>query len=295
MESLMRSIDRHGIQVPVVLYEDSPGYRLIDGERRWRCAKLLNLKAVPAIVQEKPTELQNLIMMYNIHALREQWDYFTIASKLTTLIDLFRRENGHEPNEVELSEETGLTRGQIRRCKLIIDLPERFQEMILEELKKPKSQQSLTEDFFIEMERALKTVFTRVPELAERENEIRDVLIQKFNSKTIKAVTDFRMLSKIATSIEGLGIERDRAIRSLKRIFNPANRTGIDTEFREVVEFEYEERTATRSIESILEFLDEVITEESYLNLDQDFVSHLESLARKIRKILEAVDADFTD
>lgn len=73
MESLLLSIDRYGIQVPITVYLDGGRYYLLDGERRWRCAGKLGLKSIPAIVQAKPTELQNLVLMYNIHALREQW------------------------------------------------------------------------------------------------------------------------------------------------------------------------------------------------------------------------------
>ena len=36
MESLLVSINTHGIQVPVVVYREDDGYRLIDGERRCR-------------------------------------------------------------------------------------------------------------------------------------------------------------------------------------------------------------------------------------------------------------------
>ena len=69
MENLMFSINRLGIQVPLTVYEDEDVYRLIDGERRWRCARKLNLRTVPVLVQDKPTELENLLPMYNIHAL----------------------------------------------------------------------------------------------------------------------------------------------------------------------------------------------------------------------------------
>ena len=66
MDNLMLSIDRHGIQVPLTVYRDDDVYRLIDGERRWRCAKKLNLRTVPVLVQEMPTELENLLLMYNV-------------------------------------------------------------------------------------------------------------------------------------------------------------------------------------------------------------------------------------
>ena len=56
MDNLMFSIDRHGIQVPLAVYQDGDLFRLIDGERRWRCAKKLNLRTVPVLVQDKPTE-----------------------------------------------------------------------------------------------------------------------------------------------------------------------------------------------------------------------------------------------
>src|SRR6266704_3472830 len=103
MEQLLSSIDEIGIQVPLAVYEAGGRYHLIDGERRWRCALKLNLKTVPALVQERPSTLQNLLLMYNIHALREQWDYFTIASKLHRISELFEEERRHVPTEQELS------------------------------------------------------------------------------------------------------------------------------------------------------------------------------------------------
>src|SRR2546430_16730916 len=80
MATLMASIKQYGIQVPITVFEEGGRYHLIDGERRWRCADKLNLKRIPAIVQPKPTPLNNLLLMFNIHALREQWDYLTIAN-----------------------------------------------------------------------------------------------------------------------------------------------------------------------------------------------------------------------
>lgn len=222
MDNLMFSINRFGIQVPLTVYADGDVYRLIDGERRWRCAQKLNLRNVPVLVQDRPTELENLLLMYNIHALREQWDYFTIASKLTRVIELYRSERGQEPNEIQLSEETGLTRGQIRRCRLLLDLPKRFKSMLLTELGLPKSQQKLSEDLFIEMEKSLKTVLKRLPEYTDQIDRIRDTLVDKFRDGRISAVTDFRQLSKIATAIDNIGLQRAAAVRSL--VCCPANK-----------------------------------------------------------------------
>lgn len=290
MESLMVSIDKHGIQVPLTVYMDNGRYFLLDGERRWRCARKLNLETVPALVQPKPTELENLVLMYNIHALREQWDYFTIASKLERIILLFEAENGERPGEVTLSELTGLSRGAIRRCYLLLDLPDQFKEMILSELDLPKSQQKLSEDFFIEMERSLKTVSTRLPRYSDHLDEIRSVLIDKFKRGIIPAVTDFRQLSKMATAIEGLGIPQSHVIRSMDRIFSK-NDYSIKNGFSDTVSFEYEEKKIVRYASSLLDFFEDFDIESDPSDLDDNLLEKLKELYKILGVFLKAEDA----
>ena len=287
MDNLMFSIDRHGIQVPLTVYEDGDVYRLIDGERRWRCATKLNLRSVPVLVQDKPTELENLLLMYNIHALREQWDYFTIASKLTRVIELYEEENGHEPNETELSDETGLTRGQIRRCRLLLDLPDRFKEMLLQELELPKLQQKLSEDLFIEMEKSLKTVTNRLPDYADQIDDIRDALITKFRDGLIPAVTDFRQLSKIATAVKNIGLQRDDAVESLDAVFDPETETGIREAYKQAVELGYDEKDAARRLQSLTNFLDRILEEDQLELLDEEFLDRARELYERLSQVLE--------
>ena len=286
MDSLLVSINEHGIQVPLTVYREAHGYRLIDGERRWRCALKLNLQTVPALIQEKPTELENLLLMYNIHALREQWDYYTIASKLTRVIQLFVAEYNFTPNEIQLSEQTGLSRGQIRRCRLLLDLPEKFKEVLLEELGRPKAQQKLSEDLFIEMERSLKAVTKRMPEYTERLDPIRETLIDKFRDGTINAVTDFRQLSKIATAIDGLGIAHRTAKRSLDRVFDADDETSIRDAYEDTVGFEYDEQRASQRVQSLTEFFDEIIESGQQQELDETFLKEVRRLYRRLKKLL---------
>ena len=288
MESLMLSIARNGVQVPVTVYQEGRHYCLIDGERRWRCAKKLNLVALPALVQDKPTELQNLLLMYNIHALREQWDYFTIASKLHRIIALFSSENGRAPTEGELSEVTGLTRGAIRRCQLILNLPERYKQMLLKELELPKSRQQLSEDFFIEMERSLKTIVRRLPEYGARIDDIREVLVAKFRKGLISAVTDFRKLSQIATAVNRFGFAQVRAKRALDDVFSSDSDVGIRDAYARTVEFAYDESKAVRQVESLNEYLQSVIEANAAGKLDAEFLGQLRTLMQRLRALLRS-------
>lgn len=288
MEALMRSIDTHGIQVPLTVFKQGASYTLIDGERRWRCAKKLNLRTVPVLIREKPSELENLVLMYNIHALREQWDYYTIASKLERVIQLYKEEHGDLPNENTLSELTGLSRGAIRRCQLIVDLPARFKKLLRDELEKPKSQQRLTEDFFLEMEKSLKTVTRRIQDYEPRIDEIRNTLIAKFKSGVISAVTDFRHLSKIATAIDGLGVAQKTARRALDSVFDARKKTSIRDAYEATVQFEYAEQKIGRYATSLSEFIDSIFEDEKKDELDEELLDALKKLYERLRRLLKA-------
>lgn len=51
MRGLVESVRKHGILQPVIVRPLPHGYMLIAGERRWRAAKQLGLKEIPAIVR----------------------------------------------------------------------------------------------------------------------------------------------------------------------------------------------------------------------------------------------------
>ena len=289
MDTLTASIKRYGIQVPITVYKEGSHYVLLDGERRWRCARKLNLPTIPALVAPKPTRLRNLLLMFNIHALREQWDYLTIARKLPDVISLFEKDNkGRRPTEIELSELTGLTRGQIRRCRYLLDLPVKYREMLEKELALPKQLQKLSEDFFIEMERALKTVAHRVPDAIPNLDKARDALIGKFKNDVIGNITDFRMLSKIATSINNIGVKEAKARETLKDIFDPKNKTSIEEVYAEHFEMRYDERKVLLSVDSIYEYLETTISEETEFDLSTDLVKKLTRLKQLIDRILRS-------
>lgn len=291
MDTLLASIRRFGIQVPITVFEDGDTYVLIDGERRWRCSLKLNLKRIPALIQPKPTVLNNLLLMFNIHALREQWDYLTIANKLPEVIELYADENnGKDPNEIELSELTGLTRGQIRRCRLLFDLPESYRKQLEEELALPKHRQRLSEDFFIEMERALKTVQSRVPSAIRNLDVARDALIHKFKEGTINNITDFRKLSKIATSINNIGVREDKAERAIRDIFDINKKISIHDIYSQQFEMRYDERKIILGIDSVAEYLDATIESDDLAAVGKNLRKHLERLKTLIDRILDAED-----
>lgn len=274
MNQLLESIRRHGIQVPISVYRDRRRFVLIDGERRWRCALKLNLKTVPALVQDKPDRLTNILLMFNIHALREQWDLLTIALKLRDVLDLLERKNGRAPTEAEVAGYTGLSRGVIRRCRLLLDLPDEYKRQILQELEKPKKQQKITEDFFIEMERALKTVERAMPDVLPDKDRARQVLIQKFRSDIIPNRVHFRDLARIARA-RNVASETAPAKLALKRVFSK-NDYSIKQAFEDSVSEAYTERDLVQRIDALIErlsTLDDAVLDEALRQKLQDLIA----------------------
>ncbi|MCP9237963.1 ParB/RepB/Spo0J family partition protein [Lewinella sp. JB7] len=282
LDKLLVSILKFGVQVPISVYKEGSNYIIIDGERRWRTSKKLNLQTIPAIVQDKPDPLDNLLMMFNIHALRQQWDLFTIANKITDVVDLLTEKEGRPPNEKELSEETGLSRGLIRRCKLLIDLPERFKVVILQELERPKPKQKLTEDFFIEMERSLKTVSRNMPEVIDDIDRVRDTLIDKYQNNTIKNIVDFRKMAKLATAPKNVDYSEDKSKKALKQVFERNNK-GIEQVYNSTVSGLYDEKKLLSILTNSLNHLKEIKTEDKQ---DADIRLVLHQLAEEIDNIL---------
>ena len=184
--------------------------------------------------------------------------------------------------------------------------------MLLKELQLPKPQQKLSEDLFIEMERSLKTVMNRIPEYGERErdafspcrsflgqhdamnspclhlDEIRDVLVEKFRDGRIHAVTDFRQLSKIATAIDNLGLQRAAAVRSLDEVFDPSEAASIREAYERTVEFGYDEKHASSRLQSLTEFLDRILDANRVENLDDEFLARARQLYSRLAKILRS-------
>ena len=280
LDDLQESIRQFGIQVPIAVFKRGRDYVLIDGERRWKCASKLNLKEIPALIQQQPGELQNLLLMFNIHALREQWDLLTIALKLPTIIRLLKHEIQAEPTESEISAKTGLSRGVIRRCKLLIELPKRYLDLLLNELKKPKTKQTLSEDLFIEIERSLKTVARAMPGLIQDKNQARDILIAKYQANVISNIVDFRKIAKIARA-ESVKADTSKAKTAIQKLFTDP-RYSIEQAWGQSVSEAYAERDIASRIETLLSKLEEVAASE----LDDDIRDKLEELIDRAQVIL---------
>ncbi len=137
------------------------------------------------------------------------------------------------------------------------------------------------------MERALKTVRKRVPSAVTDLDTARDALIKKFESQVITNITDFRMLSKIATSVRNLGVKEIKARQAIRDILDPKTKVGIHEVFAGQFEMRYDERRVTLSIESLSQFLEVSVVQE-HVSLNEELVHKLRDLKRLIDRALRS-------
>lgn len=247
MNELLESIREVGIRVPLSVYADKDHYVLLDGERRWRCARRLNLAAVPAIVQPKPTKLENLLMMFNIHNVRVDWDLMPMALKLGDIRDMLAGE-GKDTSAKALSAVTGVRLATVRRALELLDLPKKYQKLLLREAEKPRNERKIKADLFIEIYKSYNAVSRHSPEVLDdvSKTEYVDSMVQKYTSGVIDNVVAFRDVSKIARA-ELAGADKEVAAETIVRLTRDPE-YSIAQAFQETVQNAYAQRDiATRA------------------------------------------------
>jgi ParB family transcriptional regulator, chromosome partitioning protein len=285
LNELETSIKEQGILVPLTLYQDGRRFYLLDGERRWRCAMKLGLASVPAIVQPKPDRLQNIMMMFAIHNARRDWDPLPSALKLLDLEDEYKVRHGYLPTEKALAQLASLSRGEVRRLRNLLALPEEYRAELLAELQKPRSEQVLTIDHVLETTRGVGSLHKRGVIEDEMVDPLRRAILAKFRSKTITNTVAPRKLARIARAVERDEVSRAVARRAVTRLMKNAD-YSIDEAFSDSVE-QVDREHAT---EQLVQRLDGRIAE--YLAHEYDLGDRLrealESLSTTVRRALKS-------
>ena len=235
MDTLQDSIAKQGILVPLTVYEWKTGFRLLDGERRWKCALKIGLAKVPVIIQPKPDRLTNIMMMFAIHNARKDWDPLPTALKLQELEEEFKKRHKRPPREPELAGLASLSRGEVRRLKKLLNLPQTYRDELLEELEKPRSAQVLTVDHVLEATTAAHALKKRNVVDAAGEEALRKAIVSKFKRRVLDNTVSPRKLAKLARAVQRREVPLATAARVVQKLVDEPDYT-IDQAFSESVE-----------------------------------------------------------
>jgi ParB family chromosome partitioning protein len=124
LEDLINSIKEHGILQPLIVTKiDGENYELIAGERRYRAAKFLNLRTVPAIIRTvKDQEKLELALVENIQ--RKNLNPIEEAKAFSQLMQEFNL------TQENVAERIGKSRPVIANTLRLLGLPEEIQQAL---------------------------------------------------------------------------------------------------------------------------------------------------------------------
>lgn len=123
---LSQSIKEHGIIQPLILNKiGDDTYSIVAGERRWRAAKLIGVKEIPAIIMNlSDGEILEISLIENIQ--RQDLNPIEEALAYRKLIDDFNL------TQEELSNKIGKSRTAISNCMRLLNLDDRVQRYLID-------------------------------------------------------------------------------------------------------------------------------------------------------------------
>lgn len=125
LRELADSIRQHGIIQPLVVRSNGERYQLVAGERRWRAARIAELKEVPVVVQEIADDrLLEITLIENVQ--REDLNPIELALAL----DRMARELNLSQDEI--GRRTGKDRSTISNAIRLLQLPPDLRQLVAE-------------------------------------------------------------------------------------------------------------------------------------------------------------------
>lgn len=215
LDDLKNSIRQHGVLVPITVYrpKGQKKYSILDGERRYRCCIELKAEGIdidlPANVVAPPTKIASLLYMFSIHNFREDWELMPTALGLRIVME----ELGESDDKV-LCKLTGLSERQIERCKILLEFPERFQNLSLD----PDPKTRIPSNFWIEAYPVLDLCEKVLPDLVAqyKRDGLTDELVEKYRAKKIKSVIHFRRIMEAYKVAEDESRQREAVVQRLR-------------------------------------------------------------------------------
>lgn len=219
LDRLADSIDLEGVLVPIVVYPKDGTFVLIDGERRFRCARDLGHSKIPALVTTERSERDALQQMFNIHLIREPWRDIPTAKALQRLAAEIGASEGSEPNDKELRDLTGLSIERVRQLRYVVTLPDEWQSYIREG--------TIPLNFFWELKKnVIDALRKNRPAILDQygEERVGDAFVQK---RLDQIITDTVSLRKVSPIIKFAA--KDAAS-------NGTGESTLDTSIRDLIE-----------------------------------------------------------
>lgn len=127
LQELADSIKLHGIIQPLIVQKKEEHYEIIAGERRWRAARLANIREVPVIIKEySDQEVVEIALIENLQ--REDLNPIEEANAYQRLISEYHLKQD------EIAERVAKSRTAVTNSMRLLKLDSRIQQMLIDDM-----------------------------------------------------------------------------------------------------------------------------------------------------------------
>ena len=236
---------------------------------------------IPVNVVDPPTPAANMLYMFHVHNLREQWDLMPTALSLRILMNELK-----VSDDSKLAELTKLSEPNVKRCKILLDFPQKYQRMMLN----PDPDRRLKANLFIEMYPVLnfyETLGVRARGGKTR-SELTDLFVDKYREGLIPSVTHFRKILEAKDLLEDTD-RWDEVVRAATQfVTNPKSK--IKTLFDPLVA---EEKQVNDAAELCRQFLTKLRKlKVQHATRRKGLITALRDVQIEIQKLLDALSGE---
>ena len=125
LQELASSIEEHGLIQPIVLRKAEKGYEIVAGERRWRAARLIGIRELPAIVREFSDE-ENMLLAIIENMQREDLNPIEEAEGISQMM------NTYGLTQEQVSKSLGKSRPYIANSLRLLKIADKVKQYVIE-------------------------------------------------------------------------------------------------------------------------------------------------------------------
>lgn len=225
LEELANSVNEHGVIQPILVVKDGTGYTIVAGERRWRAAKMVGLKTIPAIIKDyTDTKKKQVALIENIQ--REDLNIMEVASALKELMDM------EQYTVTDVAKITGKSQSSVSNIIRLLKLTPNVQQMVLDgQLVEGQARALLT---ISDVEKQLK-VANMIVEKKLTVREVEQLVYadeNKYNVKKKKVAKKnslFRTVEEKLSSFFGMKVKIDAGRKNQRLIIEYYNNEGLES------------------------------------------------------------------
>jgi len=248
------------------------------------CALKLELEKIPANVIDEPSQITNILTMFNIHNVRTQWEPMPTALKLEVLIRLFKIENPRtSENLKKLAQLTGMSQRGVEHSLRLLSFPKRYQDLMLTGDKEER----VKADFFIEVHPVLNLIEKNLPEISRKysRNKITDNLLKKYRSGVISSARQFRQFADIVRAVKK-GLPKSDIIPQIEALIEEPKVTVFEA-YLEASKTFYEFRHLDIVAREFTDYLSSI--DPKALAENEELILVLQKVKRFVERLLDEV------